>query len=197
MIGLFFASVLVGLVASAPFGAAGAMVADAALVYDRKRMNATILAAVSADSILAFFISLMSSPAKIFFQEYEKLFFTISGVVIIMLGVFLWKVAALPDLAVGRKTGPIVVFFTSLLHPGSVATFLLITALFSVKFLAFKDHRLIFAGGIMTGSFCVFSTVGVLFWMLHKRAEKFVNRLRCGLALMLGAAGTYLLVKGF
>ena len=197
MIGLFFASVLAGIVAGAPFGAAGALVADAALVHDVGRLKATILAVVAGDSLLAFLLSLASSPVKTFLKEYEAVFFMAAGGAIIIMGFIIWRTATFQDVSIGKIAGPLSVFFITLCHPGSIATFLFIVALFSMHFPAFKDHRSVFMGGIAVGSFCVFSPVGILFWMLRKKAERFVRRLRYGLAGMLAIAGAYLLIKGF
>lgn len=197
MIGLIFASILAGIIAGAPFGAAGALVADAALAQERKRLNLTILSAVSGDSILAFLVSFASSPVKAFLQEYEKIFFLIAGIVIIMLGFYLWKMVTFKGSHTLKAAGPVSVFFITLFHPGSIATFLFIVALFSMHFPVFKNHRLIFALGIAIGSFCVFSATGALFWILRKKAENFVHQFRYGLAAMLGLTGAYLLTKSF
>jgi len=197
MTGLFFASVLAGIIAGAPFGAAGAMVADAALVHDRTRLNATVGAAVAGDSLLAFLISFASSPVKTFLHEYENIFFISAGTAIIVLGAFVWRLASASDPSAVRTAGPVSVFFVTLLHPGSIATFLIITALFAMHFPVFMDHRVVFALGIAAGSFCVFGSVGVLFWMIRTRAEKYLRHFRRCLAAMIALAGVYLLVKGF
>lgn len=196
MIRLFFASILAGVIAGAPFGAAGALVADAALVHDRKRLNATIAAAVLGDSLLAFLISFASSPVKAVLHKYEELFFMAAGAAIIMLGIFVWRMAALSDTSAAAATAPVSVFFVTLLHPGSIATFLLITALFAMHFPLFRDHRVVFAGGIAVGSFCAFSPVAILFWTIRTKAAKYLRRFRYGLAAMLGSIGAYLLARG-
>ena len=198
MIGLFFASILAGFIAGAPFGAAGALVADAALIHNRRRIGATIMAAALGDSLLAFIVSFASNPIRDLFTEYENIFFIIAGAVILLLGIALWIVAMHSSaMSIGGATGPVSVFFITLLHPGSIATFLLITALFSMHFKAFSDHRFFFASGIAIGSLCAFSPVGILFWVLSRKAEKYVRHLRCGLAAMLLFVGLYLLSKGF
>lgn len=198
MIGLLFASILAGFIAGAPFGAAGALVADAALIHNRRRIGATIMAAAAGDSILAFIVSFASIPIRDLFTEYEGFFFIIAGAVIFLLGITLWIFAMHSSLvSIGGAAGPVSVFFIALLHPGSIATFLLITALFSMHFPAFNNHRLFFASGIAIGSLCAFSPVGVLFWVLSRKAEKYIRHFRCGLAAMLLFVGLYLISKGF
>jgi MFS family permease len=211
MIGLFFASILAGIIAGAPFGAAGAMVADAALIHDKQRLKATIFAAVAGDTILAFLISFASSPVKGFLQANEPAFYMIAGTAIIMLGVFLGVIVKVQHKSEtslktikktsthsnGQVSGPASVFFITLLHPGSIATFLVITAVFSMTFPVFRHHRIIFVSGIAIGSLCAFSPVGILFWMLRRKAKKHIKQLRYGLAAVLCLAGMYLLVNGF
>ncbi len=197
MIGLFWASVLAGAIASAPFGVVGALVADAALMHDGKRLIPTVLAAVTGDMILSFLISFASSPVRDFLQKYEGVFFVIAGTAVMLLGIYLWTVANVSHLKVGRVAGPVSVFFVTLTHPIGIGAFLLITALFSINFPAFKDHRALFACGIASGSFLVVGPMGALFWMLREKAGKFVRQSRCGLAGVIVLMGVYLLVKSF
>jgi len=207
MIELFFASVIAGIVSGAPFGVAGALVADAALAHNRKRLDMIILAAVAGNGLLAFFVSLGAGPIKLFFEKYESLCFLIAGMAVIILALFLGVGTALsregtvrPPEAHGRSrriighAAPAVgVFIITLLHPGSIATFLFLTAFFSLKFSGFIAHKPLFAAGIAVGSFFAFSPVGLLFWTIRKKADGFVRYFRYGLAVMLGGVGVYLL----
>ena len=197
MIGLFFASILAGIIAAAPFGADGALVAYAAIINDMGRLKVTILAVVAADGILAFMLSFASSPVKAFLKEYEVVFFLAVGIVMLILTFMLWRVTFFPEKSIRRATGPLSLFFITLCHPGSIAMFLCTVAVFSIHFPAFKHHRLVFGSGIAMGSFCAFSLVGMLFWKLRKNAKKSVRWLRYGLVAMLGCAGIYLLIQGF
>ncbi|MEA3490024.1 MAG: hypothetical protein U9R44_06795 [Candidatus Omnitrophota bacterium] len=211
MIGLFLVSVVAGMILGAPFGPAGALVADAALVHDRERLNLTVLAVVAGNGILAFIISLGAGPVQKIFEKHESLFFLIAGVAFIIMGLFLGIITALSRArglsgrevrfaskgAIGQIAHSLSVFFITLLHPGSIAALLLLTALLSLKFYTFSDHKIFFAAGIAVGSFFVFSPVGLLFWAIGKKADRFIAHFRYGLAAVFGFAGIYFLVRSY
>ena len=205
MILLFLFSIIAGVVLAAPFGPAGAMVADAALLHDRKRLEMTVAGAVAGSSCLAFFISMAAEPVKAFLDDHERFFYLVAGTVIVMLGL-LMAFAAYKSKK-GKEGGPfkgakpgaslVSVFFITVLHPGSIAAFLFLTAFFAMRFSFFSDHRVLFTAGIAIGSLMAFGPVGFIFWMVRDKAEKFVFHLRCGLAAIIGAAGVYCLSRGF
>jgi len=211
MISLFLASILAGIISGAPFGAAGAMVADAALVHDRRRLDLTLLAAVGGNTLLAFIVSLAASPIKIFLGEHEKLFFLAAGIGVTVIAISLGVITSLSrdkELAASETRGPqeemmnsivpsLSVFLVTVGHPGSIIAFLFITAFFSIKFPIFTDIRAVYVAGIAVGTFLAFGPVGLVFWKLRSKAEKFVRHFRYSLAAVLGFIGIFLLVRGF
>ncbi len=209
MIELFVAAFIAGIVLGAPVGPAGAMVADAALANDKKRLRMTIFAAVAADSLRAFVISFAAIPVTNFLKEHEKFFNIASGVAIILLGMYMGITALvskgeLPDIKekdpgkgkfFGAAVPSLSIFLIALFHPGSIAAFLFVTALFSMKITAFSEHRMVFVTGIAAGSLAVFSLAGALFWRIREKADKSVHYFRYGIATVICLAGVYLLIK--
>jgi threonine/homoserine/homoserine lactone efflux protein len=205
MIKFFLFSTLAGIILAAPVGPTGAMVADAALAHDRKRLEMTVLGAVAGNALLAFIVSLSAGPIKAFLAGHERSFHIGAGIFIIMLGIFAGAYAAAggahkkeggPAGALGLGASSAGVLLITLLHPGSIAAFLFLTAFFSVRFSGFPDHRVLFVSGIAVGSLMAFSPVGFLFWTIREKAEKFVLHLRYGLAVIIGLTGIYCLTGG-
>jgi threonine/homoserine/homoserine lactone efflux protein len=205
MILLFLFSIIAGIILAAPFGPAGAMVADAALLHDRRRLEMTVAGAVAGSACLAFFISMAAEPAKAFLDDHERFFYFSAGAVIIILGILMAfaayrskkKKESSPFKGAKLGASLVGVFFITVFHPGSIAAFLFLTAFFAMRFSFFSDHRALFTAGIAMGSLMAFGPVGVLFWIVRDRAEKFVFHIRCGLAAIIGVAGAYCLSRGF
>ncbi len=210
MIKLFLFSAVSGIILAAPFGPTGAMVADAALAHDRKRLEMTVLGAVTGNALLAFIISLSAGPIKTMLAGHESSFYVGAGIFIIMLGIFMGVYAASgrasrirensSDRGTARAFGlgatSAGVLLITLLHPGSIAAFLFLAAFFSVRFAGFPGHKALFVSGIAAGSLIAFSPVGFLFWTIREKAERFVMRLRYGLAVIIGLTGIYCLTGG-
>ncbi len=197
MTGLFFASILAGIIIAAPFGPAGALVADAGLIRDRIKLRSTIFAAALGNGLIAFLVSFFASPAKIFFEKYENIFFAAGGVFLIVLGAFMFRGASLSVLPIKKTASAAAVFFIIILHPGNIAAFIFVTAFLSMKFLFFSDHRLVFVSGITIGAFFAFGLAGALFWMLSEKAEKYMRQIRYGLAGFIVVTGIFLIIKSF
>ena len=202
MIGLFFASVIAGFVLSAPFGPVGALVADAALLHDRRRLDITVTSAVLGNGILAFVVSLGASPIRAMLEKYDGFFFLASGAVVVVLGIALGVGAArqrgAPDTIPAASEGihPVSIFLITLLHPGSISAFLFLTAFFVMKIPSFAGHKALFATGVTVGSFFAFGPVGLVFWKMRAKADRFLTYLRYGLASVIVIAGMYLVIKG-
>lgn len=209
MIELFAAAVIAGIVLGAPFGASGGMVANAALTHDKRRLCMTILAAGAGDTTLAFITSLAAVPVSDFLEEYKHLFHLVSGLAIISLSLYVGINAWISgngiteiDGSTGRKSrllndtvSSASVYVIAVVHPGSIAAYLFVTALFSMKIDAFPVHRGFFVGGIALGSLTVFSLAASLFWKIRKKADRYVHYFRYGIAAVIFLAGVYLLFK--
>lgn len=203
VIELFLAAILAGIITGAPFGVAGAMVADAALLGDKNRLYGTIAAAVLGNTLLAYLISLAGEPAKVFFERYESGFFLTAGSVVIVMGICIaaantgrGRDSARGSGGMQRVAGPVSVFFITLLHPGSIVAFLFVTALFTMRFQNFSEHRMIYVAGMLLGALAVFSPVGILFWTIQEKANFIVSRIRYGIAFVLVCLGGYFIIKG-
>ncbi|MBD3426288.1 MAG: hypothetical protein GF409_03540 [Candidatus Omnitrophica bacterium] len=203
MISIFFLSVVAGIILAAPFGPAGALVADSALMHDRRALEGTILGAVTGDTCLALAVSLAAVPIRDFLAEHEKLFFLFSGILILSIGLFLVvnggrrSLAKKPHRKAPTRRGApsLGVFLITLLHPGSIAAFVFLAGFFSLKFSSFGNNRLIFVLGIALGSVLAFAPMGILFWMIRGKAEKYILYLRSFLAFIVAAAGLYCLAR--
>ena len=195
MTGLFFASILAGFVLSAPFGPVGALVADAALVHDGRRLDITVASAVLGNGLLAFIVSLGAYPIRSFLSSHNGPFFLAAGAVVMIAGLTLGLGAANRKIE-DKGVAPVSVFLLTLLHPGSISAFLFLTAFFVMKIPSFPGHKALFASGVTIGSLLAFGPVGLVFWNMRARAEKFIVRIRYGLAAFIFAAGLYLFLRG-
>ncbi len=212
MLRIFIASLCAGMILGAPVGVAGAMVADAALAHSRKRLYATIIAAALGDASLAAFSTIFSETFRKFLKNYEKIGLVTAGLTIIMVGLFIIGVTYVTHVGMSSKENvknpsskwiishfaPVLAaFLTAILHPGNIAAFIFLMTIFSMLFPDFVNHSFSFITGIFCGSFLVFSLAGFLFWKIRQKADKFVHYLRYTLAVIIIAAGLYLVVRHF
>ncbi|MGD2279070.1 MAG: hypothetical protein PVH45_03115 [Candidatus Omnitrophota bacterium] len=209
MIKLFLFSIVAGVILAAPFGPCGALVADAALLRDRKRLETTIFGAVSGNACLALLVSLIAGPMKAFLAEHRSILYIGAGIAMVVLAVIA-GVAIATGKASGEtynftksparsfKLGVSVagVFFITILHPGSIMAFLILTSFFALRFSDFSAHRFLYTTGIAAGSLIAFSPVGIVFWIIREKAKEYILRLRYGLAAFIGLAGVYCLSRG-
>lgn len=204
------ASLCAGIILGAPVGIAGAMVADAALAYSKKRVYATIIAAALGDATLAALSTLFSISLQSFLQSYEKACLFIAGLAIIAAGVSIIIVTYVTHRGIGSRKdvknpsskwiighfAPVLAaFLTAVIHPGNIAAFMALMTVFSLYFPNFESFKLSFIAGIFTGSFLVFSLAGFLFWKIRKKADRFVHYLRYTLAVIIIVAGVYLVIR--
>lgn len=210
MFEILIASVFAGVVVGAPVGVAGAMVADSALSHTGKRVAATIIAAVSGDLTLAFLTSFASERISAVCMRHQCVSLQVAGGLVILMGIFLLlKVIteakrrhdpaidhSRPHWLFSHAAPVLAIYLLALLHPGNVATFLAIVAVFSIRFPDFQSFRLLFVIGIALGSGIIFCTVAFLFWKIKQVADKFLYHFKYALALVVVLTGCFLLIKG-
>jgi threonine/homoserine/homoserine lactone efflux protein len=209
MVVVFFVSVFAGFILGAPVGVAGALIADAALTHNRRRLELIVIAAVAGETILAYVTSFASEVIKRILSDYKYHFHIVSGILIIIIGIVLFVstmrshkgVMEKKDLhgaskwLLGHTAAPAAAFICNLIHPGSIIAFLFTVALLSKNIADFSSNNIAFAAGIMIGSGSVFSACALIFWKLRKKADKFVHFFRYGLAVIVGVFGIYLLLS--
>ncbi len=208
---LFLASILAGVILSAPIGAAGALVADAALAHHRRRLQLNITAAVAADTLLSVLVALFAQPMGEMLHDHRAAVLTFAGILLILCGAAMgfasWRGhRGVPDaqhLTVGTRwlaahvaaTGT--VFLATLLHPGNIAAFLAVGAFFSLHFPAMARCPYLFSAGIGIGGLVAYGAAGYLFWRLRHRADRFVLDFRYAMAVFVAILGVYLLFRRF
>lgn len=209
MILIFTASVIAGIVLGAPVGVAGALVADAALAHNRKRLELTILAAVLGDTLVAFVTSFAAKTIGTYVDQHQNLFHIGGGLTILCLAGAMVVTTARAKHGVMHKeeihgsskwlvghTAPaLAAFLITALHPVSIGSFIATIIVFSTKYQNFHQYKLVFVGGIFIGSAFIFSLSGYLFWKIRQKADRFVHFLRYGLAGIVALLGVYLIAK--
>jgi hypothetical protein len=206
---LFLASILAGVILSAPIGAAGALVADAALAHDRRRLQLNIAAAVAADTLLAVLVCLFAQPMAEMLHDHRDAALTSAGILLVLCGAAMGLVSwhghrGVPDAQ--RLTGGArwlaahiaaagAVFLSTLLHPGNIAAFLAAGAFFSLHFPVMARCPYLFSAGIGIGGLAAYGAAGCLFWRLRHRADRFVLDFRYAMAVFIAVVGVYLLFR--
>lgn len=207
---LFLFAILVGAVVGCPIGAAGALVSDAALAHQKRRLRLTILATASGDTIVAFSSTLAAKTIKLYVDKYYMHFSIVAGILVIGLAVFMWiatsrskhAVSHAEDLDASSKwilghTAPaIAAFIITVFHPGSILAFLGLVAIISKQVnLSLLLNRMAFTVGVAAGSASICSISAFLFWKIREKADKFVHYLRYGLAVIVAFLGIYLILS--
>ena len=211
MINLFLASILAGVVLGAPVGPAGALVADAALAHNRRRLQLNVTAAVAADTLLAVLVALFAAPMADLLRAHRESALLVAGVVFVLCGVIMGIVSwrnhrgvVTPDQLPGRFRWLLehiasagAVFVATLVHPGNIAAFLGTAAFFSLHFPAMTRAPYLFSSGIGLGGMITYSTAGFLFWKLRHKADRFVLDFRYAMSVFVAGGGVYLLIRRF
>lgn len=211
MFRLLAASTIAGIVLGAPFGPAGAMIAEAALSHNRRKLSAITVAAIMGDTTLAALASVFSHQLKSMISQTNRVGLLLVGAILIGMGVIIALQAK-----TGRKNvsgmrsrspgswlamahlGPgLAVYVITLLHPGTIAAFLAASALISLHISHFSGWSMVYVTGVFVGSVVVFAGTALLFWRIRHKAARFVTFLRFALALTLVSAGAWLLVHTF
>lgn len=208
---LFFYSILTGLALAAPFGVAGAMVADAALAHNRNRLDLTVIAAVAADTIVALLTSLFSDVVGALATKYKIVGLRLAGIAFILLGISIAFSAIKSHKGVintdslnvaykwifGHMAPAFGTFLVVLFHPLNIIAFLAVVHGFSQTFDNFSSLRWLFVTGISVGSMTSFVSVAILFWIIRKNANNFVYYFRYAIALIITIGGLYFSFKEF
>lgn len=211
MILLFLASVLAGVVLSAPIGVTGALIAEAALARDRRKLRTNILAATLADLLLAALVAMFAVPVAELLQAHRREVLLIAGVAFVgcglAMGLIAWRqrrdepkltrLSASSSWLLAHLASGGTAFFGTVLHPGSIAAFLVAGAMFALKIPHFQQCPYLFVFGIGIGALAMYAAVAFLFWQFSQAAARFMLELRYGLALFIVGIGVYLFIRGW
>lgn len=208
MVSVFLVSVLAGMVLGAPVGVSGALAADAALVHNGRLMRHIIIASISGEGILAVLASLCAARMQLHLESSKGLFFVLTGLVVMLIGV-ISLVNALrfrrglerDSLRSGRVAWllehgapPLAAFVSNLLHPGNILAFLFTVATLSGRLADFSDYYYLFGPGVCIGSGMIFALVALMFWKVRHKADRFVHHIRYALGVAMCVFGVYLIL---
>lgn len=208
---LFLSSILVGLVLAAPFGIAGAMVADAALAHNRRRLELTVAAAVAGDTTAALITSLFSEVVGVLALKYKILGLRIAGAAFILFGISIIISTIRSHRGIittesfnraykwifGHMAPAVGTFLVVVFHPLNILAFLAVVHGLTQTFPFFAKQRWLFVAGVTFGSSAAFFVEATLFWIIRRRADNFVYYFRYGIALIVMLGGIYFSFKDF